>query len=157
MRIRHAVAAMISATALVLAGLPTLAEAGVARRPITGVGYVQGVGWTAPSVVIGSTGQSRALTAIRLDGYPVSYTVSVIGVGWTRRAYVGEVAGTAGGAQLQAIRIYLDPTAAEWGSIRYRCHVQGWGWGPWVADGRGCGNKVGLRLEAVEVQYTLRG
>jgi uncharacterized protein YjdB len=58
---------------------------------------------------------------------------------------------------MEAIRIRLVPTAAGWGSVEYRCHVQNLGWLAWTRDGGTCGTTgKALRMEALQVRFVGR-
>lgn len=86
----------------------------------------------------------------------VTYTVHVQTYG-DRQGWVsnGALAGTSGEAKrLEEIRIKL--TGNEYaGSIRYKTHVQSYGWQNWVADGTNSGSRgQGKRLEGIEIMLT---
>ena len=121
--------------------------------------------------ITGSTGESRALQAIRIKltgelatEYDVFYCVHVADYGWLGWAKNGESAGTINkGKTLQAIRIYLakkgseipDRTSiasmeSEVPSIGYSAHSSYIGWQGQVTNGATAGfTNGGLNLEAI--------
>ena len=94
--------------------------------PIPGQGHVQNLGWLPTSTsIIGTTGKALRLEAVKLSGFPVEYQAHVQNRGWLPWVDAGEQAGTTGKSlRMEAIRIRLVPTAAMFGSVEYRCHVQ---------------------------------
>lgn len=121
--------------------------------------------------ITGSTGESRALQAIRIKltgelakEYDVFYCAHVADYGWLGWAKNGEDAGTINkGKTLQAIRIYLakkgsavlDSTSmasieSEVPSIGYSAHMSYIGWQGQVTNGATAGlPNGGLNLEAI--------
>jgi len=129
--------------------------------PVPGEAHVQNIGWMPQTTqTIGTTGRALRLEAVRLYGFPLDYQAHVQNIGWmpwvgASHEGVGEVAGTTGRSlRMEAIRIRLVPTAAGWGSVEYRCHVQNLGWLAWTRDGGTCGTMgKSLRMEALQVRF----
>jgi uncharacterized protein YjdB len=121
MRVRHTLLA-----ALAVAALTVPLAAAAAPTPVPGQGHVQNLGWLPTSTtIIGTTGKALRLEAVKLSGFPVEYQAHVQNVGWLPWVDAGEQAGTTGKSlRMEAIRIRLVPTAAMFGSVEYRCHVQ---------------------------------
>jgi len=129
--------------------------------PVPGEGHVQNIGWMPQTTqTIGTTGRALRLEAVRLYGFPLDYQAHVQNIGWmpwvgASHEGVGEAAGTTGRSlRMEAIRIRLVPTAAMFGSVEYRCHVQNLGWLAWTRDGGTCGTTgKSLRMEALQVRF----
>ena len=129
--------------------------------PVPGEAHVQNIGWMPQTTqTIGTTGRALRLEAVRLYGFPLDYQAHVQNLGWmpwvgASHEGVGETAGTTGRSlRMEAIRIRLIPTAAGWGSVEYRCHVQNLGWLAWTRDGGTCGTTgKSLRMEALQVRF----
>ena len=129
--------------------------------PVPGEAHVQNIGWMPQTTqTIGTTGRALRLEAVRLYGFPLDYQAHVQNIGWmpwvgASHEGVGDVAGTTGRSlRMEAIRIRLVPTAAGWGSVEYRCHVQNLGWLAWTRDGGACGTTgKSLRMEALQVRF----
>ena len=129
--------------------------------PVPGEAHVQNIGWMPQTTqTIGTTGRALRLEAVRLYGFPLDYQAHVQNLGWmpwvgASHEGVGETAGTTGQSlRMEAIRIRLVPTAAGWGSVEYRCHVQNLGWLAWTRDGGTCGTTgKSLRMEALQVRF----
>ena len=129
--------------------------------PVPGEAHVQNIGWMPQTTqTIGTTGRALRLEAVRLYGFPLDYQAHVQNLGWmpwvgASHEGVGETAGTTGRSlRMEAIRIRLVPTAAGWGSVEYRCHVQNLGWLAWTRDGGTCGTTgKSLRMEALQVRF----
>lgn len=129
--------------------------------PVPGEAHVQNIGWMPQTTqTIGTTGRALRLEAVRLYGFPLDYQAHVQNIGWmpwvgASHEGVGETAGTTGRSlRMEAIRIRLVPTAAGWGSVEYRCHVQNLGWLAWTRDGGTCGTTgKSLRMEALQVRF----
>jgi uncharacterized protein YjdB len=129
--------------------------------PVPGEAHVQNIGWMPQTTqTIGTTGRALRLEAVRLYGFPLDYQAHVQNIGWmpwvgASHEGVGDVAGTTGRSlRMEAIRIRLVPTAAGWGSVEYRCHVQNLGWLAWTRDGGTCGTTgKSLRMEALQVRF----
>ena len=129
--------------------------------PVPGEAHVQNIGWMPQTTqTIGTTGRALRLEAVRLYGFPLDYQAHVQNLGWmpwvgASHEGIGEAAGTTGRSlRMEAIRIRLVPTAAGWGSVEYRCHVQNLGWLAWTRDGGTCGTTgKSLRMEALQVRF----
>ena len=145
---------------LVSLGVSTSATASTVA-PVPGEAHVQNIGWMPQTTqTIGTTGRALRLEAVRLYGFPLDYQAHVQNLGWmpwvgASHEGVGETAGTTGRSlRMEAIRIRLVPTAAGWGSVEYRCHVQNLGWLAWTRDGGTCGTTgKSLRMEALQVRF----
>jgi uncharacterized protein YjdB len=143
--------------------------------------HVQGIGWqgwVADGAMAGTSGQARRLEAIEIRlagemarGYDVYYRVHAQSFGWMGWARNGERAGTATmGKRLEAIQVvlhqkgwsappntyrgitsaYARPYATR--QVRYRTHVQTYGWQGWSFDGEMAGTSgQAKRLEGVEI------
>ena len=138
--------------------------------------HVSNVGWQAAvgnGGTAGTTGQSRAVEALRLRlsgelsaRYTVWYRVHSAGFGWLGWACDGAEAGSAGyGRAAQAVQVAVlpkgDPApgdtstpfvdrSSEPPSVSYRAHVAGIGWQGSVSDGAVAGTTgQGRALEAL--------
>ena len=138
--------------------------------------HVSNVGWQAAvgnGGTAGTTGQSRAVEALRLRlsgelsaRYTVWYRVHSAGYGWLGWACDGAEAGSAGyGRAAQAVQVVVlpkgDPApgdtstpfvdrSSEPPSVSYRAHVAGIGWQGSVSDGAVAGTTgQGRALEAL--------
>lgn len=127
---------------------------------VQGNGHVQNVGWTgwgSPGALVGTTGRSLRLEAVRLrltdrlaTRYDLSYRVHVQNVGWMGWVKNGATAGTTGRAlRIEAIQVRLLAKAP---STSYAAHVQNIGWMATVSDGAVSGTTGrALRLEALRM------
>ena len=154
-------------------------EVELADQPVEGSieyrTHIQGIGWESDwrsdGAMSGTNGQALRLEAIqiRLTGemaecYDVYYRVHAQHFGWMGWACNGESAGTAGYAyRLEAIQICIVPKGSDApGStdgcfrgalVRYRTHVQRYGWQGYVGDGVTSGTSgQSLRLEGIEIR-----
>ena len=133
--------------------------------------HVSGVGWIGgraddgdPDILIGTTGQSRALEAFTLslpglgDG-SVSYEAHVSEIGWQASVSDGATAGTTGrGLPIEAVRISLSGGLADAYDIWYRAHIAEIGWMGWASDGEPAGSEgLASHLEAIEVRLVPKG
>ena len=91
----------------------------------------------------------------------VTYSAHVENNGWMDSVADGAVAGTQGKSlQMEALKINLsslkDETgAALGGTVRYRAHVQDYGWKSWSQNGQIAGTTgEKKRMEAVQIQLT---
>lgn len=156
---------------MVTDGTPINAQAHVA-----GLGWL---GWQTQGAVVGTTGQSRRMEAVRivinekdrslapaysnLDMH-VLYRVHVAGIGWMNGNwrddngvtwfYDGELAGTTGQSRrMEAIQIKLLGGQAANYTVWYRAHVAGIGWLNWVKNGATAGTTgQSRRMEAMQVE-----
>ena len=116
-------------------------------------------------VEAGTDGKGKRIEAIKINvgaetsGVSVIYQAYVQGIGWQTSAHDGAVAGTTGkGKRLEAIRITLS--GADGYSVKYRVHVQKYGWMDWQKTNNGTSidsaaiaGTMGksLRIEAIEI------
>ena len=135
--------------------------------------YVQSYGWrnwTSNNAINGTSGEAKRMEAfqVKLTGemankYDVYYRAYAQIFGWLGWAKNGQTAGTAEyGYRLEAIQIKLVAKgAAAPGStagayrhpmVKYKTHVQTYGWQDWFKDGETSGT-VGQakRLEAIQI------
>lgn len=139
-------------------GLLVPSQAMAQVMAVTGQAHVQNIGWMpSTSGVIGTTGRSLRLEAVKLSG-PLTVQAHVQDIGWQQPINMqsGNYSGTVGRAlRLEAVKITLNPYWDDHGErIEYRCHVQNIGWMSWVANGEVCGTTGrALRMEALEVRF----
>lgn len=130
-------------------------------------GHIARLGWQTPIYgdgVIGTTGQSLSLQAIRLKvcselAGDIEISCHVSKTGWQDWAPSGSLSGTTGrDLPIEAVRIRLSGQLAEEYSVYYRIHSAKYGWLGWAHDGDDAGT-VGLALqaEALEVKLVKRG
>ena len=126
--------------------------------------HQQSAGWL-PVVhdgqVAGIPGQSLRLEALKFTppkGVRLTVNAHMQGIGWRsykniERGRYDPVVGTTGeGRRLEAVQIHADGLP-EGKRLRYRAHVQGVGWQPWVESGKVAGTTgQRLRLEAIQVE-----
>ena len=102
------------------------------------------------------SGMGTGQTAKAATKMGVTYTVHVQTFG-DKQGWVsdGETAGTSGMAKrLEEIRIKLTGTEYT-GNIRYKTHIQSYGWQNWVTNGANSGSRgQAKRLEAIEIELT---
>ena len=134
-------------------------DAGLAYRA-----HVQDAGWL-PVVhdgqVAGTVGCRARLEALKFSppkGVRLTVNAHMQGIGWKsyeniERGKYDPVVGTVGERRrLEAVQIHADGLA-KGKRIRYRAHVQGIGWQPWVESGKTAGTTGrSLRLEAIQVE-----
>ena len=127
---------------------------------VSDVGWLSGKGSdSAPSIIIGTTGQAHSLQAFTLS-YPglgsgsVSYEAHVSEIGWQGAVSDGAVAGTTGrNLPIEAVRISLTGELADGYDIWYRAHVAEIGWLGWTSNGQPAGSEgLASHLEAIEVR-----
>lgn len=138
--------------------------------------HVQSYGWmswASDGAMSGTSGQAKRLEAIQIkltgemaNKYDVYYRVHSQKFGWLGWAKNGESAGTAGyGYRLESIQIKLvKKGSAAPGStanafretlVKYRTHVQSYGWQGYVSDGALSGTSgQAKRLEAIQIKLT---
>ena len=129
--------------------------------------HLQGSGWTgkASAGMVGTTGQSRRMEALRLyaPNAPfaggITYQVHEQGNGWTAEKSNGALAGTTGESRrIEAVRIYLTGELANHLSVWYRVHSQTYGWSGWACDGAPAGTEgLSKRAEAVDIRILSKG
>ena len=131
--------------------------------------HVGGIGWqnyVGTGKIAGTTGESKALEAIRIrvtsqggTSGSIEYQAHVGGVGWQNYATNGNLAGTTGQAKaMEAIKIKLTGDLATKYDIYYRVHVGGVGWLDWASNDQIAGT-VGYskKLEAIEIRVVEKG
>lgn len=125
------------------------------------------IGWqglVTGGEVAGTTGQSKALEAIRVglvgaNSSGVVVEAHVAENGWVPAVGNGDVAGTTGQSRpIQAVRISLTGEAAARYDVVYRVHAAQYGWLGWAMNG-GIAGTTGLSrsLEAIEIQLVEKG
>ncbi len=153
--------------------LPVGTDGGIAYKV-----HVQSYGWmdeVSNGAKAGTTGEAKRLEAIqiRLTGtvsksYDVWYRVHAQTFGWLNWVKNGASAGTEGlGRRLEAIQVVLvakggaAPTGDSGRSagfitrpdVRYRSHVQTYGWQSWVKNGAVAGTRgESKRVEALQAE-----
>ena len=156
-----------------------LTDTGVAGG-ITYRTHVQTYGWQnwkSDGEVSGTSGQSKRLEAIQIkltgemaEKYDIYYRVHAQTYGWLGWSKNGEAAGTEGlSKRLEAIQIRLEEkghpvdgsTANSFvsvyttGNVRYRTHVQSYGWQGYVSDGKLSGTSgQSKRLEGINISLS---
>ncbi len=133
-------------------------------------------GWSSNGAMSGTSGKSyrleaiqMALTGVNAANYDVYYRVHAQNVGWLTWAKNGQAAGTEGMSyRLEAIQIkvvkkgtYVGSTASPFrssyglGNVRYRTHVQDYGWQGYANDGRSSGTSgQSKRLEGINISLS---
>jgi uncharacterized protein YjdB len=110
----------------------------------------------------GLTGVSNPVVKNIASDVVVSYTTHVQSYGWQAEVSTGgkgatrsATSGTVGESKrLEGIKIRISGGSAKLG-IRYRTHVQGYGWQGWVSDGALSGTTgESKRLEAIKIELT---
>lgn len=129
---------------------------------------VQDYGWmdegSGTSIVIGTSGQSKRLEALKLglssavDG-EISYSAHVQDIGWQLSVSDGQEAGTDGlSKRVECVRLSLTGEAAKYYDIWYRAYVQDYGWLDWTCNGGQAGTSgIGFRPEQFQVKIRLKG
>ena len=126
--------------------------------------HVERAGWL-PVVhdgqVAGTVGQHARMEALKFTppaGVRLTVNAHMQGIGWRSYANIERgrfdpVVGTTGeGRRLEAVQIHADGLP-EGRRLRYRAHVQGEGWQPWVEGGKVAGTTGrSLRMEAIQVE-----
>ena len=156
-----------------------LTDTGVAGG-VTYRTHVQTYGWQnwkSDGEVSGTSGQSKRLEAIQIkltgemaEKYDIYYRVHAQTYGWLGWSKNGEAAGTEGlSKRLEAIQIRLEEkghpvdgsTANSFvsvyttGNVRYRAHVQSYGWQGYVSDGKLSGTSgQSKRLEGINISLS---
>lgn len=107
--------------------------------------HLSDVGWvggTTQNVIGGTTGQSRAMEAIRFDtvtsifgNLGITCSVYVKNTGWMNSISSGGICGTTGQSKpLEAIKLSLAGDAAGKYDIYYKVHLSYLGWQDWVKN-----------------------
>lgn len=126
------------------------------------------IGWMsyrANGDTAGTTGQSKALEAVKIklakQAYSgsVEYRAHVKNIGWQNWVSADKVAGTTGRSlQTEAISIRLTGDMAKYYDVYYRAHAQNFGWMGWAKNGENAGSAgYGYRLEGIQVKLVKKG
>jgi len=123
--------------------------------------HMTNVGWSGFSSngeTAGTTGQSRAIEAIRISvkssvSGGIRYDVYTQNVGWLGWQYDNDAAGTTGRRlHIEAIRVQLTGELADKFEIRYRVHMANIGWSGWSFNGEASGTTgQNRRVEAIQI------
>jgi len=121
---------------------------------------LSGTGWTGTTVdsgMSGTTGQSRPMEALRIDG-DAEYSSYNSQTGWQPTVNNGMVSGTVGQSKpIQAVKINLRGALATNYDLYYRAHVGNVGWLGWTKGGATSGVIGGSNsIEALEVYLTVK-
>ena len=143
--------------------------------------YVDGLGWQPTKkngAVAGTTGQSRAIQAIRISiqykygpqsstgmseseyiqnlDQSIFYQAHVQNIGWQNTVMNYETAGTTGQSlRVESLKVTLSDDLAQLGGVSIRAHVQDYGWMNSVGAGAVIGTTgQSKRLEAVQMSLT---
>lgn len=135
-------------TASVLGAEPASAAPGIAYGA-----HVQDIGWQANvgnGATAGTTGQAKAVEAIRFPVAGQQARAHVQDLGWQEWRRGASTVGTTGQSKrMEAVQITSTTSGM---AIRCQAHVSNIGWVPVVSDGEICGTTGrGLRLEAVRL------
>ena len=127
--------------------------------------YGDNQGWVYNGALAGTTGEGKRLEEIQIQLIPkdtsgqvasVHYRVHRQTYGWENKwAKDGQVSGTVGQAKrLEGITITVDNPKYS-GGIRYKTHVQSFGWMNWAENGELSGTYGrAKRLEAIQIELT---
>ncbi|SEH78193.1 hydrophobic W protein [Ruminococcus flavefaciens] len=172
---------VISVSILAFATGTTTAEAPNYLSPYPALrvqAHVQNIGWQDPvteimggrdntgaSVVVGTTGRSLRLEALRfgiinrpVGGGGIEINAHLAGTGWTgfKRAIIPNMVeiGTTGQSRaIEAVQIRLTGRLAKYYTIEYRMHLAGTGWTGYSRNGMTCGTTgQSRRAEALEIR-----
>ena len=154
-RWRRRVPVALAAVALVVVGVGAPSATAFPVPALTYSAHVAGAGWQASVTsgqTAGTTGQARAMEALRISGVPLRYRAHVQGIGWQAWVPAGSTAGTTGrGLRMEALQV--RPATGSPFRVEYRAHVEGIGWQPWTSDGGTAGTTGrALRIEAVQIR-----
>lgn len=130
--------------------------------------HVADIGWMGAvksnDATIGTTGQARAIEAIRLNtesslGGGISYSMHMQDIGWQNWVSNGHIGGTTGlGKRTEAVKIKLTGKLADYFDVWYRAYCEDYGWLGWTCNGSAAGtSKVGYRLESLQVKILPKG
>lgn len=131
----------------------------------THVSYIGWVNNITDNVVGGTTGQSKALEAIKLNsvsselgGLSIVCSAYSRGIGWKNDVTVNDVCGTTGkSSSLESFKLSLDGSAREHYTLQYRAHIAWLGWQDWVDAGTQVGTPdSGKAIEAIQTRITLK-
>ena len=172
---------VISVSILAFATGTTTAEAPNYLSPYPALrvqAHVQNIGWQDPvteimggrdntgaSVVVGTTGRSLRLEALRfgiinrpVGGGGIEINAHLAGTGWTgfKRAIIPNMVeiGTTGQSRaIEAVQIRLTGRLARYYTIEYRLHLAYTGWTRFARNGEMCGTTgQSRRAEALEIR-----
>lgn len=124
--------------------------------------HVSILGWLDTinnSGTTGTTGQSIAMEAIKIDG-AVEYSTYNNTTGWQPTVSSGMISGTTGmGRPIQAIKINPTSTLSDRYDIYYRTHISNIGWLGWTKNGQiaGVTGDDNKNIEAVEIRLVAKG
>lgn len=128
--------------------------------------HVANAGWLIPvkgGDVVGQTGKSRSLQALRVgvEGISGSVEVSshVADIGWQGYVSGASFSGTVGRSKaIQAVKLRLTGDAAQQYDIYYRVHVANYGWLGWAKNDAVAGTTgLSKQAEAIQVKLVKRG
>ena len=127
--------------------------------------HVQRAGWldqVHDGMTAGTTGYSARCEALKMTppaGVTLDVDVHLQGIGWktykgVKRGSYDPVMGTTGQyRRLEAVRIRVTENKTG-KNIRYRAHVQKYGWQAWKSEGQTAGTTgQKLRLEAIQIYF----
>lgn len=124
--------------------------------------HIGKMGWTDRTVnsgITGTTGQSKSMEAIRIDG-SVEYSTYNNITGWQPTVSSGMISGTTGmNKSIQAIKISPLNNLADHYDIYYRTHISGIGWLGWTKNGQiaGVTGDISKNIEAIEIRLVVKG
>lgn len=89
----------------------------------------------------------------------IQYTTHVQDYGWQNFVGNDSLAGTSGECKrLEAIKIRLTGSMAQYYDVYYRVHVENLGWQDWVKNGEAAGTEgLSYRLEGLEIKLVDKG
>ena len=132
--------------------------------------HIANSGWLSTrvagsDVVLGSTGKSLSLQAIRmgLEGAStdsnISVSAHVANIGWQNASTAPGYGGTVGQSKaIQAVKIALNGKIAEDYDVYYSVYVAGYGWLGWAKNGEPAGTEgLSLQAEAIKVALVKHG
>lgn len=132
--------------------------------------HIANSGWLSArvagsDVVLGSTGKSLSLQAIRLglEGVSADSSISVAAhvanIGWQNASTAPSYGGTVGQSKaIQAVKIALNGKIADDYDVYYSVYVAGYGWLGWAKNGESAGTEgLSLQAEAIKVALVKHG
>jgi len=123
---------------------------------------INNLGWlgdTQNSGVTGTTGQSKSMEALKING-SVEYSSYNITTGWQPTVSNGMISGTTSMSRpIQVIKINPTGTLADHYDIYYRAHVSTVGWMGWTKNGQpaGISGDATKNIEAFEIRLIVKG
>lgn len=126
--------------------------------------HLSNVGWVGNNKqndIGGTTGQSRAMEAIRFDtlrsmfgGIGITCSAYVRGDGWMENITPPSTCGTTGQSKpLESLRLSLSGSAASKYDLQYKVHASKVGWGAWQSDGTQAGTpNQNQQIEAIIIR-----